>query len=85
MTTLVRIVTEEWPDDQWIGRGTPLGPEPFVMIEGDPSKTEFLDDDSTILALSVTVGGGFTEKNLAKLLRGLADVLEIQERSSRVA
>lgn len=85
-TTLVRITTEEWPEDQWISLPVPvLGDQPFVLVEGDPSEVEFLGDDKMIMKLAVTVGGGFTEKNLPRLLRGLAEVLEIQERQRKMA
>lgn len=78
---MVRILTEEFPEEQLITHKSPLlGGEPFVLIEGDPSKTEFLSDEDKILALAVTVGGGFTEKNLPRLLRGLADLLDVQAR-----
>lgn len=78
---MVRILTAEWPKDQWIThRSVALGDEPFLLIENDPTQTEYLNDEDRILALSLTVGGGWTEGMLPHLLRRMADLLEIQQR-----
>ena len=75
----VRVFTEEWPQEQWLARTNLLGDNPFLVIEGDPSRTEWITDDEKILALSVTIGGGFKAAGLPDLLRRLAELIELQE------
>lgn len=80
-TSRVQVELEEWPADRWLVRTTPLGDLPFLLIESDPDHPED-HPDGLIYPLAILLGGGFTARNLPRLLRGIADLVEEQDTRS---